>query len=114
MPWNTSNRFKHESGYSNVIQNVFPTEHTTLAGSALAGSNSNLQFENHDILHLEGHLEVEKNEKNQEMAEFMERTMAENQFVLEASFCAVSELLLEGVNGDFMQWLQMNTTDKIL
>ena len=33
------------------------------------------------------------------------RTAAENQFVLEASFCAVSDTILQTMDGGLSQWL---------
>ena len=44
-------------------------------------------------------------------AQFMEKTIAENQFVLEASFCAVSDLLMESFGNDLERWLQLSLVD---
>jgi hypothetical protein len=40
--------------------------------------------------------------------------MAENQFILEASFCAVSDILMDGNKDDFSQWLSLSLVDKVL
>ena len=42
------------------------------------------------------------------------RTAAENQFVLEASFCAVSDTILAALNDDINSWLGMAVQDKLL
>jgi hypothetical protein len=57
---------------------------------------------------------TETEEKIKERMLFMEKTMAENQFILEASFCAVSDLLMEGFDNDFDQWLGLSLVDKVL
>ena len=42
------------------------------------------------------------------------RTAAENQFVLEASFCAVSDNILSTMNGGIQQWVTLTFQDKLL
>ena len=42
------------------------------------------------------------------------RTAAENQFVLEASFCAVSDTILTTMQYGLSQWLQLTYQDKLL
>jgi len=56
----------------------------------------------------------ESEEKVRDRVMFMEKTMAENQFILEASFCAVSDLLMEGFGNDLDSWLALNLVDKVL
>ena len=52
--------------------------------------------------------------RQKERSQFLERTIAENQFVLEASFCAVSDILMEGLGDGFDQWMALTLVDKIL
>ena len=42
------------------------------------------------------------------------RTVAENQFILEASFCAVSDTILQTMEGGLSQWLSFSFQDKLL
>ena len=42
------------------------------------------------------------------------RTAAENQFVLEASFCAVSDTVLQTMDGGLSQWVTLTYQDKLL
>ena len=43
-----------------------------------------------------------------------QRTAAENQFVLEASFCAVSDTILQTMDGGLVQWINLTYQDKLL
>ena len=42
------------------------------------------------------------------------RTAAENQFVLEASFCAVSDTIMAALDENINKWIQMTVQDKLL
>ena len=42
------------------------------------------------------------------------RTAAENQFVLEASFCAVSDTVLQTMEAGLAQWVTLTFQDKLL
>ncbi len=53
-------------------------------------------------------------QRQKELTQFLERTIAENQFILEASFCAVSDILIEGLGDGFDQWMKLTLVDKIL
>lgn len=57
---------------------------------------------------------TETEEKIRDRFQFMEKTTAENQFILEASFCAVSDLLMESLGNDLEAWMRLSLVDKVL